>query len=321
MRTILLLIWIMCVTVIRAQVVTSFPSLLIHASSRGMGMGDAGIASAQGTQQLLYNAAKTAFTQNFHEASVSYMPWLLGISNDTRMLNAGYVGNTGNAAWGISLNYLRLGQMDMRDENGATLASYNSREFNLGGSFALRLNEHHSLSTTLKFLAQNAYEPNPVNVYTACGDIGYYGFAELGDASRKLEWGATVSSLGPKKFNLPATAGIGIGYTKQSDYSSFKISFDATRLLQGNWNGLRYTVGGEYDYDDQFFLRGGASLENLASGNREFFSFGAGYKGFVSDQSWLIDLHYLVPFGAAGGVSPFQNCWGLTIGINIGNFQ
>ncbi len=44
MRTILFLIWIMCVTIIRAQVVTSFPSLLIHASSRGMGMGDAGIA-------------------------------------------------------------------------------------------------------------------------------------------------------------------------------------------------------------------------------------------------------------------------------------
>ncbi|MES2329977.1 MAG: PorV/PorQ family protein [Bacteroidota bacterium] len=321
MRTILFLIWIMCVTIIRAQVVTSFPSLLIHASSRGMGMGDAGIAASTGTQQLLYNPAKTAFTQNFHEASVSYMPWLTGISNDTRMMNASYIGSVGNGAFGLSLNYLRLGQMDTRDENGATLATYTAREYNLGGSFSLKLNDHHSLSTSFKFLAQNSYEPQPVNIYTVCGDIGYYGFTELGDASNKLEWGATITNLGAKKFNLPASAGVGVGYTKQSESSSFTVSLDAARLFNDDWKGVRYTAGVEYEYDEQFFLRGGVSLENANKGNRKFFSFGAGYKGFVNDQSWNIDLHYLVPFGAVAGISPFQNSWGLTIGINIGNFQ
>lgn len=311
----------MCVTVLRAQVVTTFPSLSIHANSRGMGMGDGGIAAAKGTQSLLYNAAKAAFAQNFHEGSVGYMPWLTGISHDTRMLNAGYVAGLGNTAFGINLNYLNLGAIDMRDDNGATLSSYTAREFNLSGSFAIQLNEHHSLSTSLKFLAQNNYLPNPTNVYTACGDVGYYGFATLGDASNKLEWGATVMNLGAKKLELPATAGIGIGYTKQTDYSSFSVSIDVNRLQKDSWSGLRYNAGMEYGYDDQFFLRGGVSLENINSGNRKFFSFGAGYKGFVSDQSWNIDLHYLVPFSKAGGLSPFQNGWGLTLGFTIGNFQ
>ncbi len=249
------------------------------------------------------------------------MPWLTGISNDTRMMNASYIGNTGNAAWGVSLNYLRLGQMDTRDENGATLSSYSAREYNIGGSLALKLNDRHSLSTSLKFLAQNSYEPNPVNVYTVCGDIGYYGFAELSDASNKLEWGATVTNLGAKKYDLPSSASVGIGYTKQSEASSFTVSLDANRLLNDEWKGVRYTAGAEYGYDEQFFLRSGVSLENASKGNRKFFSLGAGYKGFVSDQSWNIDLHYLVPFGAIAGISPFQHSWGLTIGINIGNFQ
>lgn len=321
MRKLLFVFAIMSSVFARAQVITTFPSLLIHANSRGMGMGDAGIASAEGTQQLLYNPAKTAFTQNYHEASISYMPWLTGISNDTRMLNASYVGNTGNAAWGLSLNYLRLGSMDTRDDNGATLSSYTAHEYNFGGSFALRLNDHHSLSTSFKFLAQNAYEPNPVNVMTVCGDIGYYGFTELGDVSRKLEWGATVTNLGATKFNLPRSAGIGIAYSNLSELGSFTVCLDVNRLLNDKWKSLRYTAGAEYGYDEQFFLRGGVSLENLNSGNRKFFSLGAGYKGFVSDQSWNIDLHYLVPFGFNGGISPFQNSWGLSLGISIGNFQ
>ncbi|MES2005569.1 MAG: PorV/PorQ family protein [Bacteroidota bacterium] len=321
MRTILFLIWILCVTILRAQVVTTFPSLSIHASSRGMGMGDAGIASAEGAQQLLYNPAKSAFTQYFHQVSVGYMPWLTGISPDTRMMNVGYVASVNTAAFGVSLNYLNLGSIDTRDDNGATLSSYTAREYNVGGSFALQLNEHHALSTTLRFLAQNAYEPNPVNRYSVSGDVGYYGFTQIGESASRLEWGATVSHLGSKKNNLPATAALGVAYKQQMEFHSVQVSVDAARLLKDNFSGMRYTAGVEYGYVDQFFLRGGASIEKATAGNRKYFSFGAGYRGFVDDQGWQIDLHYLVPFGASGGLSPYQGSWGLTIGFNLGNFQ
>jgi hypothetical protein len=321
MRHIFFVSLLCCATLARAQVVTTFPSLLIKADSRGMGMGDLGIASAEGAQQLLYNPAKTAFTKYFHGFSVGYMPWLTGISQDTRMMNASYIGNAENLSWGVSLNYLNMGQMDTRDENGATLASFAAREYNVGGSFAIRLNDNHSLSTTLRFLAQNTFLPNPTNTYSACGDVGYYGFATLGSASNKIEWGATVSNLGTAKLNLPATAGVGISYVKQSEQNSFAISFDANRLLKDSWRGVRYAAGIEYGLEEQFFLRGGVSLENQPSGNRKYFSFGAGYKGFVSDQAWNIDFHYLVPFGSGSGLSPYQNGWGLVLGIQLGNFQ
>lgn len=321
MRYILFVIIVFCCTHAHAQVVTSFPSLVIKASSRGMGMGDAGIACAEGTQELLYNPAKTAFTQYFHGFSVGYMPWLTGVAIDTRMMNAAYVGNAENMSWGVSLNYLNMGQMDTRDDNGATLTSYSAREYNIGGSLAIRLNDNHALSTTLRFLAQNAYLPNPTNTYSACGDIGYYGFSQVGGGASKIEWGATVSNLGSAKLKLPATAGIGIGYVAQADHNSFTLSIDASRLLKDSWKSLRYVAGIEYGFQEQFFLRGGVSIENISSGNRKFLSFGAGYKGFVSDQAWNIDFHYLVPFGNGSGLSPYQNGWGLTLGIHLGNFQ
>lgn len=301
--------------------ISTFPSLSVHANSRGMAMGDNGIASATGNQALNYNPALTAFTQNFHQAGFSYMPWLTGISNDTRMLNVNYLAGLNNSALGFSLNYLNLGSMDMRDDNGATLASYKARDFNMGVSYALQVAAQHALSVTMRFIGQNQFATVPVNTYSFCGDIGYYGFMNLGSGQKKLHWGATLSNLGPK-INLPTTAGVGLSYSSMSENNSqFMVSLDATRLLAEDWKAVRVTAGTEYAFGDQFFIRGGISLENKNKGDRKFFSLGAGYKGFVNDQSWGLDVHYLVPFGTAVSVSPFQNSWGLTLSINLGNFQ
>lgn len=302
-------------------VVTGFPSLIIQANSRGMSMGDNGLASAVGNQALNYNAAQTAFTQNFHQTSFSYMPWLTGISNDTRMLNVNYLAGLDNSALGFSLNYLDLGSIEMRDDNGATIASYKARDFNLGVSYAQQIASQHAVSVTMKFIGQNQFSTFPVNVYSFCGTIGYYGFMNLGSEARKLHWGATLSNLGPK-INLPTTAGVGIAYSTMSETNSqFTVSLDATRLLAEDWKSVRVAAGTEYAFDSRFFIRGGLSLENKNRGDRKFFSLGAGYKGFVNDQSWGLDVHYLVPFGTVSPVSAFQNCWGLTLALNMGNFQ
>jgi hypothetical protein len=311
-------------------VVTAFPSLQIPASSRGLGMGDAGIASATENQQLYYNVAKTAFTQNFHQASVTYMPWLTGISNDTKFMNVNYLANISNSsAFGVALTYLNLGEMSLRDDNGATLANYRASEYNLMGSYALQIGAKASLGVSFHVLGQNAFITAPKNSYSVCGDISYYQYKELGDASKILSWGAVVSSLGPKVntvagyASLPANVSVGVAY-KNNDANSgdqYCFSLDASRLIAEDWKGVRLSAGGEYGFAGQFFLRGGASLENSYKGNRKFFALGAGYKGFLSDQSWGLDFHYLLPFGSSAAVSPFQNAWGFTLSLSFGNFQ
>jgi hypothetical protein len=314
---------------------TAFPSLQIPYHSRGMGMGDMGIAVATENQQLYYNAAKTAFTHHFHQVTASYMPWMATLTNDTRVMNLNYVGSTLNgSAIGASLSYLDYGTMEVRDNNGATLVAYKPREYSLGISYALRIASTASLGVTMKMIGQNVYTDAPRNLFSMCGDVGYYQYINVGDESHRVEWGLTVRNLGPKviipgnteKTALPMTVGFGIGYSSaDQEGNEFIIGADFTKpgipSRGGDWKALRIGLGLEYGWQSSFFLRGGLSLENKERGNRQFFSLGAGYKGFVQDQSWGIDLHYIIPFGTVAAVSPFQNSVGMTLKVNIGNFQ
>jgi len=105
------------------------------------------------------------------------------------------------------------------------------------------------------------------------------------------------------------------------DYNSFNFSFDINKMLvptpqdstdygegissiEGIFksfgdapNGLReelqeiyWSLGMEYAYNDQFFVRGGYYYENEFKGNRKFFTFGAGFKMsmFRLDASYLV---------------------------------
>jgi hypothetical protein len=301
---------------------TMFPSLTLSASSRGWGMGNTGIASSAANQALSYNVAATAFTQNMHQASVYYMPWLPGVSKDTRFMHADYLTSVGSSsAIGFAVNYLNMGTLAIRDENGATLGLYRANEYHLGSSYALQLGGGASLGATLRFFGNSMPAGILPNTYSVTGDLGYYQSCRLMDASKVLSWGAVVSNLGGNPY-LPATAGIGIAYCQHLQTNDqFMVAVDAGRLLKDDWKGVRASWGVEYGFDESFFLRGGVSLENRSKGNRKFFSLGAGYKGFVSDQSWGVDIHYLIPFGVAGGASPFEHAYGLTLFIHIGNFQ
>lgn len=336
-----------------APVITAFPSLRIPASSRGLAMGDGGIASATENNQVWYNVAKSAFIQNFHQVAVNYTPWLQSISNDTRFINLNYLGNVFNtSALGLSVSYLDLGRMTTRDNNGATIAEYRAREYNVGVSYGLQLNEQMSLGLSLRLLGQNMFTDAPKNVFSVCGDISYYQFARLSNQNQKIEWGVVVSNIGPKlnvdgsasKTFLPTNLGIGVSYVgvNDNDGSQLTAAIDLNKLLvpsvnatdKGIFSGMfssfsepdqfktiRISTGIEYGYMNQFFLRGGLSLENKYKGNRTYFGLGVGYKGLILDQSWGIDFHYLVPFGTIAAVSPFQNSFGFSLGLSFGNFQ
>ena len=309
-------------------VVTTFPSLQIPSSSRGLAMGDCGIASAIENQQLGYNAAKSAFIQNFHQVAANYTPWLSSISNDTRFINVSYLGNVFNtSALGVSLNYLDMGTITTRDNNGASLATYHAREYNLGTSYALQLNAKASLGATLRFLGQNEFTEVPKNIYSVCGDLGYYQFTNIGgDANKKIEWGVVLSNLGANS-NLPTSLGIGIGYRSISSEDGTQIAagIDLKKLivptLNANLNNLTISCGLEFGFLNEFFLRGGLNLESQLQGNRKFFSLGVGYQGFLKDQGWGLDFHYLVPFGTIAALSPFQNAFGFGLHVSMGNFQ
>lgn len=231
-------------------IITAFPSLKIPASSRGLAMGDCGIAGASENQQLYYNAAKTAFTNNFHQASVSYLPWAAAINDESKLIAASYLGNVFNtSAIGVCINYLNLGTLPVRDENGALLSMYKAREYNIGVSYAVQLTGNHSLGLDLRFLGSQPVglisnsnaDFSSKNIFSVAADLSYYGYRDFGGSANKLEWGAVISNIGPKvglagnaaKSYLPTNLGIGVSYTiaERGNPDRFVFAFDVNKLL------------------------------------------------------------------------------------------
>jgi len=84
---------------------------------------------------------------------------------------------------------------------------------------------------------------------------------------------------------------------RQEDYKTmgsiagiFKSFHDSPNGFKGELDEIMVSLGLEYCYNNQFFMRGGYFYENQNVGNRKYFSFGAGFRMSV----FQLDAAYLV---------------------------
>ena len=70
----------------------------------------------------------------------------------------------------------------------------------------------------------------------------------------------------------------------------FKSFTDAPGGASEELKEINYSIGAEYSYNQQFFLRDGYFHENAMKGNRQYFGFGAGFSLNVVklDASYMI---------------------------------
>ena len=81
------------------------------------------------------------------------------------------------------------------------------------------------------------------------------------------------------------------GYNEMSPIAGiFKSFSDAPGGFEEELREIYWGVGAEYNYNDQFFLRGGYHYENEYKGNRKYFTIGAGFRMNV----FSLDAAYLV---------------------------
>ena len=81
------------------------------------------------------------------------------------------------------------------------------------------------------------------------------------------------------------------GYNEMSPIAGiFKSFHDAPGGFEEEFREIYWGVGAEYNYNDQFFLRGGYHYENEYKGNRKYFTVGAGFRMnvFSLDAAYLI---------------------------------
>jgi opacity protein-like surface antigen len=100
-------------------------------------------------------------------------------------------------------------------------------------------------------------------------------------------------------------------YRSTSVLSSWFKSFnDGTNQL----HSLQASLGAEYAYNEQFFVRAGYFYEDKSRGNRQYFSVGAGF----SMDAFQVNLSYLVPSGSGITRNPLSNTIRVGLLFNIG---
>jgi hypothetical protein len=80
---------------------------------------------------------------------------------------------------------------------------------------------------------------------------------------------------------------------------------------------ITVSVGTEYSYRDQFFVRAGYFYESPEKGNRQYFTAGFG----VKFNAFGLDMSYLVPSGSGTNRNPLSNTLRFSMLVNFGQFQ
>lgn len=306
----------------QALSVPKYSIVEIPTHSRSIAMGGTGVASAVGNQQLNGNIGKSVFTPHLHQVSVSHLPWLRALFADTKFMRVDYLTTVGESSTlGFDINYLDLGNLTLRDNNGASLSIHPNYQFNVGSSVGVRLSDHAGIGVGLNWLSAKQFDSGfPTTAHTVSGDLHYYQFVQLGSPRKQLQWGIAFNNVTAATHQVSTTA-VGIAYqSQQENNDQWMVGLDIRKSLYPWSQPIQFAVGSEYIFDEQFFLRGGFGWESVRSGHRRMITIGAGYKGFVADQSFSLDVHTIVPVRSAT-LSPFQHSYGLSLGINIGNFQ
>jgi len=98
----------------------------------------------------------------------------------------------------------------------------------------------------------------------------------------------------PLRSNYETEEEYEIADTDYNDMSPIKGMFKSFSDSPGGFSGelkeIMMSLGAEYSYNDQFFVRGGYYYENKNMGNRQYFSLGAGFRMSV----FQLDAAYLI---------------------------
>lgn len=111
----------------------------------------------------------------------------------------------------------------------------------------------------------------------------------------------TPDSISDDKKNISVTQGI------------FQSFYDAPRGFKEEMEEIMIATGAEYNYRDQFYVRGGYFFEDKNKGNRKYFTAGLGVRFNFS----TIDISYLIPT-VGGNSNPLANTYRVSFLMNVG---
>lgn len=297
-------------------ITTGVPFLMVAADARSAGLADQGVATSMDGFSQQYNPSKYAFAEDKMGFTASYTPYLTGLVNDISLGQVTYFYKINEkSAFGSSLRYFGLGEINQTNQNGDPLGNVSPNELAIDGSYSLKLSEKFSMGIGARFIRSN------LRIATAEGDAspastfavdvsGFYQGEEQAftDFNGRLRAGFNFQNLGPKinyddsKFNanfLPSNLRLGAGYDFGfDDYNKITLTVEMQKLL----------VPTPKDFNNDGLINGADSVEYNKIGWTEgiFRSFGDAPDGFSEE---LKEVTYSV-----GAEYNYQESFALRLG-------
>ena len=257
-------------------ITTGVPFLLITPDARSAGMGELGVATSADVFSQQWNPAKYVFAREKQAVGVSYTPYLSKLVDDIFLANLTYyTKNTERSAWGASLKYFSLGDIQFNDLIGNTIVQQGierPNELTLDLSYGLLLNEKFSMAVAARYIRSDLKLSSDADA-TPASSIGidiaafYQGeYFDMGTNKASMRYGLNVSNVGPRlkydeggqKNFIPTNLRLGAGMNLDlggSNVLNFNLEFNKLLVPSpeevGQENGVRL-----YEQPDISFLNG-----------------------------------------------------------------
>ncbi len=271
--------------------------LLIPVGARYIAMGGAPVATVTGVDAIYWNPAGLSQSNYTADVMFSRMTHIAGIDINYAALRLEF-GGLGTV--GFSLKALDIGNIAVTTEfdPDGTGAILNPQFVTAGLSYAKTLTDRISVGATVNIISETLERVNATGVAFDFG-VQYHGLANV----EGLSVGVVVKNLGPsigfsgsgllrdsrvsnvdrgssplqiqtQKDELPSYIGLGLSYDlKLNDKSSVIIS---TSFQDNNFSDDSGLFGGEYNYDNLFYVRAGYSVVPDAATDVNIYGFTAG---------------------------------------------
>lgn len=228
-------------------ITTAVPFLLISPDSKQGGMGDVGAATDPDINSIHWNGSKLAFAEKKFGVGFTVTPWLRRLVPDINMYYlSGYAKINSKQAFGASLRYFTLGNIDLTDATGVRTGNFKPNEFAVDVAFSQKLSKYFSLGIASRFINSsiskvffNGSSGNSAS--TVAVDLSMFFKSDkfkLGEKKAVATAGLAITNLGAKiKYSndqnfIPTNLRVGGGLkTDIDEFNTFGVYLDLCKLL------------------------------------------------------------------------------------------
>ncbi|MFA5833704.1 MAG: PorV/PorQ family protein [Bacteroidota bacterium] len=287
------------------------PMLLIPVGGRDIAMGASTVANSFGIEAVHYNPAGIAWGKKQSEAIFSHMNYIADIGVD-------YIGVSSNfAGFGVlalTIKSLSIGSIEITTENNpdGTGETFNPQFTTIGLTYANAMTDRISVGLTVNLISEQIDRASSSGIGFDFG-VQYKNFANVGG----LDLGVAIKNVGPQmqyegpglirrgqvddvirsssyyaltasKAELPSVIELGFAYKMSiSEQSQLNL---ASIFQNQNLSDDEYKFGGEFVWDNTFFVRGGYNVSQ--DSYKESYIFGATFGAGISQNFDGLDFTF-----------------------------